>query len=274
MCVALAALEAVVHVQGRIGKRRIPFADFHRLPQDTPERDNQLAIDELVTASSVGSAVRQACLILRGKLLQSARRSHPAIASRPAEEITFQGGYLQAREHRIAVSDILSATPDKCLQAQIDAEPGAKRKPFATATHSAVFVEVEVDEDLGAIKVTRVVSAVAAGSVVNPKTARSQILGGVVWGLGMALYEETQTDHQLGRILNHNLAEYHIPVNADVVAIDVIFVEEHDDIVNELGSKGVGEIGVVGVTAAVANAIYHATGMRVRDFPITLDKVL
>jgi len=157
---------------------------------------------------------------------------------------------------------------------QIEAEPGARRQPFSTATHSAVFVEVHVDEDLGTIKVTRVVSAVAAGRVVNPKTARSQILGGVVWGVGMALHEEALTDHRLGRIVNHNLAEYHIPVNADSGDIEVIFVEENDDIVNELGSKGVGEIGVVGVAAAVANAVYHATGKRVRAFPITLDKVL
>ncbi|MNI63120.1 Xanthine dehydrogenase molybdenum-binding subunit [compost metagenome] len=90
----------------------------------------------------------------------------------------------------------------------------------------------------------------------------------------MALQEETQTDHELGRILNHNLAEYHIPVHADITDIEVMFVEEHDDIVNDLGSKGVGEIGVVGVAAAVANAVYHATGKRVRAFPITLDKVL
>ncbi|GHS82042.1 hypothetical protein PAGU2196_28760 [Pseudomonas sp. PAGU 2196] len=90
----------------------------------------------------------------------------------------------------------------------------------------------------------------------------------------MALHEAALTDHRLGRIVNHNLAEYHIPVNADSGDIDVIFVEEHDDIVNELGSKGVGEIGIVGVAAAVANAVYHATGKRVRDFPITLDKVL
>ena len=117
-------------------------------------------------------------------------------------------------------------------------------------------------------------SAVAAGRVVNPKTARSQILGGVVWGLGMALHEQTQTDHRLGRFLNHNLAEYHIPVQADIADIEVIFVDEPDDIVNDLGSKGVGEIGIVGVAAAVANAIYHATGKRVREFPITLDKVL
>ena len=90
----------------------------------------------------------------------------------------------------------------------------------------------------------------------------------------MALHEETQTDHHLGRFMNHSLAEYHIPVNADIGEIDVVFVEEHDEIVNALGSKGVGEIGIVGVAAAVANAVYHATGKRVRDFPITLDKVL
>ncbi|PYB33850.1 molybdopterin cofactor-binding domain-containing protein, partial [Pseudomonas aeruginosa] len=114
----------------------------------------------------------------------------------------------------------------------------------------------------------------AAGRVINPKTARSQILGGVVWGLGMALQEETQVDHALGRCMNHNLAEYHIPVNADIGDIEVIFVDEPDDIVNELGSKGVGEIGIVGVAAAVANAVYHATGRRLRDFPLTVDKLL
>ena len=137
-----------------------------------------------------------------------------------------------------------------------------------------MFVEVWVDEDLGTVKVNRVVSAIAAGRVVNPKTARSQILGGVVWGVGMALHEETLTDHALGRHMNHNLAEYHVPVSADIGDIEVIFVEEQDDIVNALGSKGVGEIGIVGVAAAVANAIYHATGKRVRDFPITLDKLI
>ncbi|EKT4450097.1 xanthine dehydrogenase family protein molybdopterin-binding subunit [Pseudomonas putida] len=226
------------------------------------------------TVSSVGSAVRQACLVLRGKLLEHARKSYPEVASTPTEQIVFADGYLHAGNHRLALAEIVASTPGRNVEAQIEAEPGAKRQPFSTATHSAVFVEVHVDEDLGTIKVTRVVSAVAAGRVVNPKTARSQILGGVVWGVGMALHEEALTDHQLGRIVNHNLAEYHIPVNADSGDIEVIFVEENDDIVNELGSKGVGEIGVVGVAAAVANAVYHATGKRVRAFPITLDKVL
>jgi len=226
------------------------------------------------TVSSVGSAVRQACHVLRTQVLEHARNMYPQVANTPRQQITFIDGYLHAGNHRWALADIVASAPDGKFEVQIDAEPGARRQPFSTATHSAVFVEVHVDEDLGTINVTRVVSAVAAGRVINPKTARSQILGGVVWGVGMALHEAALTDHRLGRIVNHNLAEYHIPVNADCGDIEVIFVEEHDDIVNELGSKGVGEIGVVGVAAAVANAVYHATGKRIREFPITLDKVL
>jgi aerobic-type carbon monoxide dehydrogenase small subunit (CoxS/CutS family) len=137
-----------------------------------------------------------------------------------------------------------------------------------------VFVEVWVDEELGSITVPRVVSAVAGGRVLNPKTARSQIMGSVVWGIGMALEEESVLDHVVGRFMTHNLADYHIPVHADVHDIDVIFVDERDEIVNPLGAKGLGEIGLVGVGAAIANAIYHATGWRIRDLPITLDKLL
>jgi xanthine dehydrogenase YagR molybdenum-binding subunit len=133
---------------------------------------------------------------------------------------------------------------------------------------------VKVDEELGVIDVTRVVSAIAGGRILNPKTARSQVIGGVVWGIGMALEEESVIDQHFGRIMNHNLAEYHVPVNADVHDIDVIFVKENDSIVNPLGVKGLGEIGVVGVAAAIANAVFHATGKRVRELPITLDKVL
>ena len=119
-------------------------------------------------------------------------------------------------------------------------------------THSAVFAEVKVDEELGVIRVTRVVNAVAAGRILNTKTARSQILGGVVWGIGMALHEETLVDHTLGRVMNANIAEYHVPVNADVHDIEVIFVDEPDEIINPLGIKGLGEIGIVGVAAASA----------------------
>ncbi|MBV9591279.1 MAG: xanthine dehydrogenase family protein molybdopterin-binding subunit, partial [Hyphomicrobiales bacterium] len=110
------------------------------------------------------------------------------------------------------------------------------------------------------------------GRVINTKTASSQILGSVVWGIGMALHEETLIDHRFGRVMNANIAEYHVPVNADVRDIKVILVEEADDS-NPLGIKGLGEIGIVGVAAAIANAVYHATGKRVRDLPITLDKL-
>jgi xanthine dehydrogenase YagR molybdenum-binding subunit len=143
----------------------------------------------------------------------------------------------------------------------------------ASNTHSAVFAEVKVDEELGVIRVIRVVSAIAAGRILNPKTAASQISGGVVWGIGMALHEETLVDHAFGRVMNANIADYHVPVNADIHDIKVIFVDEPDRLINELGIKGVGEIGIVGVAAAVANAVYHATGKRVRDLPITLDKL-
>lgn len=150
----------------------------------------------------------------------------------------------------------------------------AEDKSHARNTHSAVFAEVKVDEELGVIRVTRVVSAVAAGRILNTKTGRSQIMGSVVWGIGMALHEETQIDHRFGRIMNANIAEYHIPVNADIHDINVIFVDEPDERINKLGIKGLGEIGIVGVPAAIANAVYHATGKRIRRFPITLDKLL
>src|SRR5262249_15283728 len=144
---------------------------------------------------------------------------------------------------------------------------------YAHNTHSAIFAEVKVDEQLGIIRVTRIVNAVAAGRILNTKTAHSQIMGGVVGGIGMALHEGTLVDHDLGRLMDANIAEYHVPVNADVHDIKVIFVDEPDAIINPLGVKGVGEIGIVGTAAAIANAIYHATGKRVRDLPITLDKL-
>lgn len=124
------------------------------------------------------------------------------------------------------------------------------------------------------MRVTRVVDAVAAGEILNPQTARSQVIGGVVFGIGMALEEESMADHGLGRFMNHNLADYHIPVNADVPQIEVTFVEEHDEVVSPIGVKGLGEIGIVGTAAAIANAIHHATGKRMRHLPITIDKLL
>ena len=137
-----------------------------------------------------------------------------------------------------------------------------------------MFAEVRVDRDLGEIRVPRIVSAYGAGRILNAKTAHSQLVGGVVWGIGMALEEETLVDRKTGRYLNADLAEYHVPVNADIGQLDVSFVDEDDKFVNPIGVKGIGEIGITGVAAALANAVYNATGVRVRDLPITLDKVM
>ncbi|MEH6493853.1 xanthine dehydrogenase family protein molybdopterin-binding subunit [Halopseudomonas sp.] len=228
------------------------------------------------TVSSVGSAVQKACKELRLKLLDSVQQSPASpFSGKTQDEIDFADGWVfikAAPEHRVKLTDIAAETG--ALEVEASVEPGEVRDGYATGTHSAVFVEVKVDEDTGMVAVSRVVSAIAAGRVVNPKTASNQIVGGVVWGVSQALHEETQMDHNLGRFMNHSLAEYHIPVQADIGDIDVIFVEEHDEIVNALGSKGVGEIGIVGVAAAVSNAIFHATGKRVRDLPVTLDKLL
>jgi xanthine dehydrogenase YagR molybdenum-binding subunit len=206
------------------------------------------------TASSVGPAVKAACDKVRRRLA-TLTRSLDGETGASAGEIMRRAG-VESIDEKATV------------------KASKKQERYSLNTHSAVFAEVHVDEDLGTIGVTRVVSAVAAGRILNPKTARSQVLGGVVWGIGMALQEESVLDDEVGRFMTHNLADYHVPVNADVHDIDVIFVDERDEVVNPLGVKGVGELGLVGVAAAIANAVYHATGRRVRDLPITLDKLL
>lgn len=231
------------------------------------------------TVSSVGSAVKAACDGLRAQLLKLAQRfTAEPLASATADQVRFEGGkliYAADPAHSVSISHILKHTGTPALEESVRSVPYyASQSKYSLATHSAVFVEVRVDEDLGTVGVSRVVSAVAAGRIINPKAARSQVLGAVVMGIGAALQEETFTDHKLGRYVNHDLAEYHVPVNADIGSIDVIFVEEADTVVNPLGAKGVGEIGIVGVPAAIANAVFHATGKRVRHFPLTPDKLL
>jgi xanthine dehydrogenase YagR molybdenum-binding subunit len=150
----------------------------------------------------------------------------------------------------------------------------AAQSNYAMHAHGAVFAEVKVDPDLGQIRATRIVGAFAAGRIVNPRTVASQLNGGMIWGVSFALHERSVMDPRSGRVMNANLAEYHIPVNADVPSLETILVEEHDPHVNALGIKGVGEIGITGTAGAVANAVWHATGVRVRKFPITLDRLI
>jgi xanthine dehydrogenase YagR molybdenum-binding subunit len=153
------------------------------------------------------------------------------------------------------------------------ADPAAQAN-YAMHAHGAVFAEVKVDPDLGQIRVTRLVGAFAAGRIINPRMVQSQYYGGLIWGLSFALHERAVMDPRSGRPINANLAEYLVPVNADVPSLDTILVPETDPHVNALGIKGVGEIAITGTAGAVANAVWHATGIRVREFPITLDRLL
>ena len=230
------------------------------------------------TAASSGTAVMKACRDIGEQAFRLARSLKDSpLANVDFERVVFSGGRIEATgdpSRGIALSEVLKATGTDRLEATGSASPDKDfKKQFEAYTHSAVFAEVKIDEELGIVRVTRIVSAIAAGKIINPKTARSQILGGVVMGIGAALHEESMLDHRLGRFMNRNLGEYHVAAHADIHDIDVIFVEEEDK-ANPLGVKGLGEIGIVGVAAAIANAVYHATGKRVRDLPITVDKIL
>lgn len=228
-------------------------------------------------AASSAHAVLGAAEEIRQELVHLAKAmpGSPLAEFDPAN-VTLADGMIAgkgANQAAVSIADVMRHSGRERIEKE-KLNQFAEDKSHARNTHSAVFAEVKVDEELGVIRVTRVVSAVAAGRILNTKTGRSQVMGSVVWGIGMALHEETVMDHRFGRIMNANIAEYHIPVNADIHDIDVIFVDEPDARINRLGIKGLGEIGVVGVPAAIANAVYHATGKRIRRFPITLDKLL
>lgn len=229
------------------------------------------------TAGSVGTAVHGAAKAVRAKVLELAQndpnsplyavaetdietdRERIFVKNNPAKGETYQA--------------VLARHNLQQIDASFDAKP-QEEEEFAKCSFGAHFVEVRVDPELGEVRVTRIVGAFAAGRILNEKTARSQISGATIMGIGMALHEETIADPRTGRTVNDNLAEYHLPVNADIPSIDVYFIDEVDTHVNPIGVKGVGEVGLTGMIAAIANAVYHATGKRIRDLPITPDKLL
>ncbi|RRQ45736.1 xanthine dehydrogenase family protein molybdopterin-binding subunit [Chryseobacterium sp. SC28] len=229
------------------------------------------------TTATVGPAVQNACRALNKKLFKKAKDSNASWSNIRFNDVIFQNGFIMHKhdpEFKISTKEILASNA-KSIKASSSAMPNpltAGKK--AKAAHSAVFVEVEVDEELGTIEVSRAVTAVAAGKIINPKTAESQILGGMIWGLSKALHEETILDHRYGKYMNANFAEYHIPVHADVNDLQVLFIDEEDQDVNSLGVKGVGEIGVVGMAPAIANAIFNATGKRIHDLPIRFEQLI
>jgi len=229
--------------------------------------------------ATAGSAIHNAGAAVIGKLaeLATSDRQSPLFGAGNAG-VLAQGGRLYRRDDEgrsESYADILSRAGLAEIEGRGSAagDPFAQ-KPYAMYAHGAVFAEVKVDPELGQIRTTRLVGAFAAGAIINPRLVRSQYYGGMIWGVSFALHEQAVLDPRSGRVMNANLAEYHVPVNADVPSLEAILVEEADPYVNALGIKGVGEIGITGTAGAIANAVWHATGVRVRRFPITLEQLI
>ena len=230
------------------------------------------------SVASVSPAVQAAATAVRDKLvaLAIAHGSSP-LAGAAAADIGSDNGWLFLRaapDRREPYAAVMARNGGRALEASADARAGNEKEAYSMHSFGAVYAEVHVDAELGEIRVPRITAAYGVGQLLNEKTGHSQLMGGVVWGVGMALMEETRYDPRYGRPVNGNLAEYHLPVNADIGVIDIVVVPEKDAYINPLGAKGIGEIGITGVAAAIANAVYHATGKRVRDLPITLDKLI
>jgi xanthine dehydrogenase YagR molybdenum-binding subunit len=226
-----------------------------------------------MTAASVGNAVQAAAAQLRERVLQLARDDARA-GFAAGEALRLEGGMIVGATRRLPVAALLAHRGGEFVEAEAQAKPGDVAKHFSMHAFGAQFAEVRVDPDLGEVRVSRFVGAFDAGRILNAKLAHSQLIGGITYGIGMALLEETHIDPEIGRIVNANVAEYLMPVNADVPAIRAIMVENDDTNLNPLGVKGIGELPMVGVAAAIANAVYHATGTRVRDLPIRPEYLL
>lgn len=203
------------------------------------------------TTASTGSAVHDAAIALKQKFIG-----------------------LDGSSSQPDYTGILKKNGLKELNVVTESKPHPENGKYSGKSFSANFVEVNVHPATGVVKVTRMVSVIDAGRVMNHKTAHSQVLGSIVWGIGIALMEQGIVDHRYGRYVNNNLADYHVPTNADIPAIDVNFIDKADTIIDPMGAKGLGEIGLIGFTAAIANAVYHATGKRIRELPITPDKLM
>jgi xanthine dehydrogenase YagR molybdenum-binding subunit len=230
------------------------------------------------SAASVSPAVREAASQARAKLIAMAiADSGSPLSGGAVDDVTVNNGWVISRadpsKHDPAAA-VIARNGGKPIEALATTKPGDEKQQFAFHSFGAVFTEVHVDADLGTIRVPRIVAVYDVGSLLNEKTAHSQLMGGLVWGIGSALTEKSELDTRYGRYTNANLAEYHVPVNADIGLLDITLLGTPDPHINPLGARGIGEIGITGAAGSIANAVYHATGVRVRDLPITLDKVM
>lgn len=214
-------------------------------------------------AASAGSALYDACDKLRTELA--------AAAGMDAAQAVFAGGEVSQGGKSATLASLAGTSG---VEANGEIKPGEMKKKYAQHAYGAHFAEVAVDLDSGEVRLRRMLGVFAAGRILNVKTASSQVLGGMIWGVGNALHEEAVIDPRHGFFVNHDLAEYHVPVHADIPAIEVFFLPELDDKANPLKIKGVGELGICGAGAAVANAVFNACGVRIRDYPLTLDKII
>ncbi len=231
-----------------------------------------------MTTSSVGTAVYEVAQALKAKVVELARNDLDSpLYQFPLTDIVVENGRLFLK-NQPQIGETYTSLLTRHNLEKIETEYNTYSQPeapkFAKYAFGAQFVEVRVDPDFGEVRVNRYTGVFACGRILNQKTARSQFIGGITMGIGMALMEETVSDPNLGRIINPNLGEYHVPVNADIPDIDIHMIQENDPHVNPIGTKGIGEIGITGVAAAIANAVYNATGKRIRNLPITPDKVM
>ena len=228
--------------------------------------------------ASVGSAVFATANMLRDRFVRTAvvDPGSPLNGLRPEEVSVSEGRMFHTGDAPRGESyqDLLRRRGWESLDAQQTWSPDDADTRFSMSAYGAVFAEVAVDETLGTVRIRRIYACYDAGRIINPKLAHSQAIGGMVGGIGMALLEGTQLDYRDGRIVNANMSDYLVPVNADVPALDATYLPAEDTIADPLGVKGLGELVIVGVPAAIANAVFNATGRRVTDLPITLEKLL
>jgi xanthine dehydrogenase YagR molybdenum-binding subunit len=233
------------------------------------------------TTSTLGSAVHEVCISLKKKLFELAK-GNPVFHTSEIHNVTlddliFQNGAILLaadKSKKLSYTDILKTAGLSQIEVTEESKPNEAARNYSTFSYSVHFVKLLVHAVTGRIKIDRIVCVVDSGKIISKKTAESQMMGGAIAGLGMALMEEAVIDQRYGALINNSLADYHVPVHGDVPGIEAILVDKPDPVINPIGAKGMGEVSIVGFAAAVANAVFHATGKRIRHLPITTDKLL